>query len=314
MSTDNHDTLVYRLSQMLIKLNQGQKLIPKDLAEEFGVNLRTIQRDLNLRFAYLPLVKKDGGYRLDAHYLGKLSTKDIDRFAGLAGVKGLFPSLSDEFLGELFDARIDSNMLVQGHNYEDLTQRQKEFSQLEKAIKERKKIAFSYLKNDAQKAYKEIAPYKLINNKGIWYLAAQDKDKLKTFSFTKMNELVISSEVFIWDETLNQQLLNEDSIWLSTTKKKITMSVSREIAHYFKRRKLIPLQEIAEEKPDGSLVVSSTVAHLNQIFPIIRYWIPHIQIISPSELQRQLDDELVNYVKSSCVAETAPVQCQNVES
>jgi predicted DNA-binding transcriptional regulator YafY len=295
MSTDNHDTLVYRLSQMLIKLNQGDKLIPKDLAEEFRVNLRTIQRDLNIRFAYLPLEKKDGGYRLAAHYLGKLSTKDIDRFAGLAGVKGLFPSLSDEFLGELFDARIESNMLVQGHNYEDLTHLQREFSQLEKAIKERKKISFSYLKNEATKSYKEIAPYKLINNKGIWYLAAQDKDKLKTFSFTKIRDLFMSSEVFVWDEAVNQQLLNEDGIWLSTSKQTISMSVSKEIAHYFKRRKLIPLQVIEEEKSDGSLLVSSTVAHLNQIFPIIRYWIPHIQIVSPPELQDQMLDELASY-------------------
>ncbi|MBC3832350.1 WYL domain-containing protein [Undibacterium amnicola] len=295
MSTDNHDTLVYRLSQMLIKLNQGQKLVPKDLAEEFGVNLRTIQRDLNIRFAYLPLEKKEGGYRLDAHYLGKLSTKDIERFAGLAGVKGLFPSLSDEFLGELFDARIGSNMLVQGHNYEDLTQLKKEFSLLEKAIKERKKIAFCYLKNDTVKSYEEIAPYKLINNKGIWYLAAQDKDKLKTFSFTKIRQLDISSENFVWEEAINQQLLNEDGIWLSTTKQTITMSVSKEIAHYFKRRKLIPLQVIEEERHDGSLVVSSTVAHLNQIFPIIRYWIPHLQIVSPFELQKQLLDELIEY-------------------
>ncbi|MBC3807644.1 WYL domain-containing protein [Undibacterium seohonense] len=280
---------------MLIKLNQREKLIPKDLAEEFRVNLRTIQRDLNIRFAYLPLEKKYGWYRLSAHYLGKLSTKDIDRFAGLAGVKGLFPSLSDEFLGELFDARIESNMLVQGHNYEDLTQLQKEFSQLEKAIKERKKISFSYLKNDATKSYEKIAPYKLINNKGIWYLAAQDKDKLKTFSFTKIRDLFMSSEVFVWDEAVNQQLLNEDGIWLSTSKQTITMSVSKEIAHYFKRRKLIPLQVIEEEKSDGSLLVTSTVAHLNQIFPIIRYWIPHIQIVSPPELQDQMLDELASY-------------------
>lgn len=298
MSTENHDTLVYRLSQILVKLNQGQKLIPKDLADEFGVNLRTIQRDLNVRFAYLPLEKKDGGYRLDAHYLGKLSTKDIDRFAGLAGVKGLFPSLSDEFLGELFDSRVEINMLVQGHNYEDLSKHQKEFSLLEKAIKDRNEISFSYAKNDAYKGYERVAPYKLINNKGIWYLAALDGDKLKTFSFTKIRDLGISPQVFDWDEKINQQLINEDSIWLSNAKQTITMSVAKEVAHYFKRRKLIPLQVIEEERSDGSLLVSSTVAHLNQIFPIIRYWIPHVQIVSSPELQKQLENELMVYINT----------------
>ena len=51
MTDSHHETLVYRLSQMLVKLNQGLKLDPKALAEEFKVNLRTIQRDLNERFA-----------------------------------------------------------------------------------------------------------------------------------------------------------------------------------------------------------------------------------------------------------------------
>ena len=41
MSDGSHDTLVYRLAQMLVKLNQGERLDPQALAEEFGVNLRT---------------------------------------------------------------------------------------------------------------------------------------------------------------------------------------------------------------------------------------------------------------------------------
>ena len=42
MSSANHDTLVYRLAQILIKLNQGERLDPLSLADEFGVNLRAI--------------------------------------------------------------------------------------------------------------------------------------------------------------------------------------------------------------------------------------------------------------------------------
>lgn len=59
-NTAHHDTLVYRLAQILIKLNQGEKLDPQALAAQFNVNLRTIQRDLNERFAYLPLERTDG--------------------------------------------------------------------------------------------------------------------------------------------------------------------------------------------------------------------------------------------------------------
>lgn len=38
MSASNYDTLVYRLAQMLVKLNQGDKLDPQVLADELGVN------------------------------------------------------------------------------------------------------------------------------------------------------------------------------------------------------------------------------------------------------------------------------------
>lgn len=34
---DHDNVLVYRLVQLLIKLNQGEKLDPQALAEEFGV-------------------------------------------------------------------------------------------------------------------------------------------------------------------------------------------------------------------------------------------------------------------------------------
>lgn len=82
----SHDTLVYRLSQVLQKLNQGESLDPQQLADEFGVNLRTIQRDLNVRFVSLPLIKTAGRYRMEAAHLGKLTLKDIEKFAHLSGV------------------------------------------------------------------------------------------------------------------------------------------------------------------------------------------------------------------------------------
>ena len=48
MSSGHHDTLVYRLAQMLVKLNQGEKLDPQALAEEFGVQPSQIHGWVNL--------------------------------------------------------------------------------------------------------------------------------------------------------------------------------------------------------------------------------------------------------------------------
>lgn len=298
MNSANHDTLVYRLAQMLVKLNQGESLSPQELADEFGVNLRTVQRDLNVRFAYLPLEKHEGRYRLDPAFLGKLSTKDIDRFAGLAGIGGLFPSLSDEFLRDIFDTRMQSALLVKGHNYENLGGKEQVFRELEKAIIARKQISFGYEKADGQrKSYSGIAPYKLINNKGIWYLAAVDAHKLKAFSFTKIEQLRISDVSFDWSEAIDHQLLSEDGIWLSEEKQEVVMKVSREVAGYFKRRKLIANQVVEKELEDGGLLISAKVGHPNQVLPIVRYWLPHIRIISPEQLQHDMERGMMEYLK-----------------
>ena len=297
MSTRNHDTLVFRLAQMLVKLNQGEKLDPQALADEFGVNLRTIQRDLNCRFAYLPLEKTDGRYQLDPAFLGKLNTKDIDRFASLAGVKGLFPSLADDFLRDIFDSRIQSTLLVKGHHYENLSGKEPLFRELEKAIIARHQVAFDYDKADGVKRFSAISPYKLINHKGIWYLSGQDAEKLKAFSLTKISKLSTLDATFNWDAAIDHQIAEEDGIWLSEEKQEIVIKVDASVASYFKRRKLIANQIIEKELADGGLIVSTKVGHANQVLPIVRYWIPYLRIISPEDLQAELEKGLNRYLR-----------------
>ena len=298
MSSANHDTLVYRLAQILIKLNQGERLDPLSLADEFGVNPRTIQRDLNERFAYLPLEKVNGRYRLDPVFLGKLSTRDIERFAGLAGVRGLFPSLGDDFLRDIFDSRLRDTMLVRGHHYEDLSGKETLFKTLETAIAGCYLLTFDYAKADGVKRYDGVAPYRLLNQKGIWYLAAVHGGKLKTFSFSKLSNVSALDDTFIRDTEMDARLLRDEGIWLAERQFKVRLLVAPDVAGYFKRRRLIANQVVEAERGDGSLVVSAEVGHPNQILPIVRYWVPHIRILEPVELQVELEVGLKAYLEA----------------
>jgi predicted DNA-binding transcriptional regulator YafY len=311
MSTANHDTLVYRLAQMLVKFNQGEKLDPQELADEFGVNLRTIQRDLNERFAYLPLVKTNGRYHLDPTFLGKLNTRDIERFASLAGVRGLFPSLSDDFLRDIFDTRIQSALLVKGHHYENLAGKESQFRLLEQAIVARHHVSFDYQKDEGRKHYNNVAPYKLLNHKGIWYLAGRDADRLKTFSFGKIDRLRQLDSQFDSDPDIDKTLIEEDGIWLGEEKKEIVLKIAAGVAGYFKRRKLIANQVIEKELEDGGLIVSAKVGHPNQVLPIVRYWIPHIRVISPEGLQGELERDLSTYLEGTSSTHRTEVSKQN---
>lgn len=144
-----------------------------------------------------------------------------------------------------------------------------------------------------------VSPFKLINHKGIWYLAARDGNKLKSFSFAKIENLRLLESHFPVDSNIDKQLAEEDGIWLNDDKKEIVLKVDQEVAGYFKRRKLIANQVIEKELEDGGLIISAKVGHQNQVVPIVRYWIPHIRIISPDGMQAEMEAEISAYLKAS---------------
>lgn len=296
MARGQHDTIAYRLSQILIKLNQGDHLDPAELADEFGTHVRTIQRDLKVRLAYLPLLKTRGQYHLEPAYLGKLNFKDIERFAALAGVKGLFPSLNRDFLQELLGQQLPAPWLVRGHHYEDLSTQAGVFSQLEEAVSLNCVVSLELLKDGQKKAYFAVQPYRLINTKGIWYLAAVHDGRLKTFGVGKIRSVHVQAEVFLRDKSVEASIQTEEGIWHSPQSQKVLLSVAPQAAEYFKRRQLIPNQKVTHEAADGTLTIETTVGHPNQILPIVRYWIPSVRILSPQDWNEHLVAQLSGYL------------------
>lgn len=296
MPKSQHDTIAYRLSQILLKLNQGDHLDPAELAGEFGTHVRTIQRDLKVRLAYLPLLKTRGRYHLEPAYLGKLNFKDIERFATLSGVKGLFPSLSRDFLQSVLSEQTEHPWLVRGHHYEDLTGHGAVFDQLEEAIRQKRVLSLEMFKDGKIKAYKEVLPYRLINTKGIWYLAALHEGKLKTFGVGKIHSVDVQAETFAHDPSVVSSVETQEGIWHSSQLQRVLLSVAPEVAEYFKRRQLVPHQKLLQEAADGRLIVETNVGHKNQILPIVRYWIPNIRIEFPLDYQKILEDDLKIYL------------------
>lgn len=295
MTQSDHDQLAWRLASILMKLNQGERLDITTLAEEFKVHKRTIQRDLQERFAFLPLEKVGGLYSLDPAYLGRLTFSDVEHFASLAGITGLFPGLDTQFLRELFDSRLNDTFTVHEGSHEDLRQRLGDFRILQQAISECRMVRFLYQKPDERKSVK-VAPYRLVSNAGIWYLAAADEGQVKSYAFAKISALSCLDEIYTPDPAISTQLDQEDSIWLNAKKTEVILAITPTAASYFRRRKLIAQQVIEKELENGGLIVSGKFAHPNQILPIVRYWIPNVRIISPEGWQADLEQGLQAYL------------------
>lgn len=286
MKTSGHDTLAFRLAGILLKLNQGESLDLQDLADEFGVSERTIYRDL-CRLAGVAERDANGRYRLVPEYRGKLNSRDLESFAKLAGVEDLFPSSSSRFLLALLDTLSQSSFLVRGHHYEKLKPHDAQFQQLDEAIRQHSRCILTY----ADKR-RTVEPYRLINSKGIWYLAATEGGLLKSFSLSRISQLLVSDDAFGPSADTQRQIDEDDDVWFSEDKTEVLLTVTPQAAYYFKRRKLLPLQSIDKELENGGLIVSSRISDERQILPLIRYWIPHVRILEPGWLREQLLGEL----------------------
>ncbi|OCL97192.1 helix-turn-helix transcriptional regulator [Arcobacter porcinus] len=285
-----HDKLATRLSIILYKLNQGERLSVEELAEEFGVTERTIQRDL-IRFSWFNLKKENKRYFLSENEVGKLNFTDIKNFAIFSGLKSLFPSLSQEFLKNIIEEKMKKAYIINDSGFEDIVSKKDLFENLSSAILNQNKISFIY--NDKKR---ELSPYKLINTNGIWYLCALESNNMKSYSFSKIKNLMVYSEKFKLDEKVLEKIEEGSVNFLSKDLKEVHLKIDNSAKEYFLRKKVLQNMKMVENK-DEYFIVSTNIAFDDEILNIVKYWLPYIQIIKPLELQKKLEDILKDYLK-----------------
>ncbi|MDU9394097.1 helix-turn-helix transcriptional regulator [Pseudomonas japonica] len=292
MAATEHDTLALRLADILRLLQAGERPTRLQLAERFGVSERTIYRDLN-RLGDVVEPGADGVYQLASQYRSHLSPADLQTFARLSGVERLFPTSDRRSWLELLKPGQASFLVRDGH-FAAARPDTSDFRTLSRAVEQHRRCQLNYTGKS-----RRIEPYRLIHNKGIWYLAATEGGHLKSFALGRIGELRLLEESFSPDPRIQGQIENDDDIWFGQDCLDVTVQVAASNAYYFLRRNVLPQQRVLEQRADGQLLLRCQVNHPNQLLPIIRYWIPHIRILEPAWLQQQLRDELTDYLNDA---------------
>ncbi len=289
--SNNHEKIAQRLAMILIKLNSGDELTLEELAEEFNVSVRTIRRDFTDRFSSLPIKKEKGVYSLEEYCLGKLNFEDIKNFSALCGIRNLYPNMSDDFIVDLLNSRVNQTYLIKGNEYEDVSSKSELFELLNVAIIKKQVVNLTYNNKD-----RELKPYKLINTDGIWYLSADENNKLKTYTLTKVSNASQSSKTFTPNKEFIEIISKNQDTWFSKNEIKVTLHIDQKVKDYFLRRDLLPHQTILKNNDD--LVVSTKVSYEEEILKVVRHWMPHIKILEPLSLQTRLINGLKDYINS----------------
>jgi predicted DNA-binding transcriptional regulator YafY len=282
------EKLAQRLSHILALLHQGGCLDKHLLAQQFGVDVRTIERDLGERLRDIAERNPEGQWQLARHRRSTVPAQYLHHYAQLAGTEHLFPDPSLPYLlGQLETPTTQRATQVQPMPHEPLDKQSRDFALLQTAIEQHYECHFIY-KDKPRLAQ----PYRLIHKNGVWYLAAEEGALLKTFSVALIQALRVDEASRFSPKPEHQDYIEQQNdVWFTRHTTEVLLRVAPEVAHYFSRRPLLPQQQQRADT-DGSLLVTTHINHPQQLLPVVRHWLPHVRIVQPVELHQAVVESL----------------------
>ena len=292
-----------RHSQILERLNSGETLSITELSKEWDVQTKTLQRDFKkLMEGSYGVIRADDGKRFSIS-----KKKSTSKDASIA-IK-MLDSLSADIGGKFYTKAQVALRSIQSHiespfytriDVEDISQKMELIEQLELSISEHKMISFKYkrhYKPDEIKMYENVKPYKIIIFDGFFYLFCQYKSYFPKFYLKEISNLHIQDETFEYKDKVLSSMQKAQDIWFDPAKEPFEVilyldSVSRV---YFERK---PIKgQLLRKYIDGTGEVTIDVTSKEEIFSILKKWLPHVKVVEPVELQQEFEHILNSYIK-----------------
>lgn len=302
---NQYDKKLFRFLFILNKLERAGQVTVSELADEFSVNVRTVQRDLaNLSEAGFPTYSHEKGkYK----FVGGFSLKKMMLSEEESSLLVMLKELS-EGLGGGFDKAFDalSSKILPGQpsfysvkipKPQKIDQSSAFMKPLQKAIRKQIGVKLYYLKQDQIK-FHTGDPLKFVFMEGQWYLAFRRSDgHIIKFRMDNISSVDLLDYHFDVDPKTQKIIDNMNSPWFGSDEtNRAKLHVAKEAAEHFKRRVYFPVQKIDKTNKDGSIVLTSEYSRLMEVVPTILAWIPHIRVLEPVSLADEINQRIKNYI------------------
>ena len=291
----DYDKILTRLTVILSRLYQAEQLKPSDLAKEFNVSERTIQRDFKDRLIHFPIYYENKHWKMQKDFKIEKNISIEDAIT-LDILENLSMNLGDKFhsktstiLKKLKNRQYSP--IFTKLNMEDISSEYESMISFEDAITQKYQIEVKYISR-----YKEeiivINPIKIVNFEGLWYLVATDtKNILKSYyikNITLLNKLDTKFEI---PKKVEEILNNAISIWFGEDEPfEVILEIDNYVAKYFKSKPISTTQKIINED-EQKLTISVMATNDMEIIPIVKSWMPFIKVLSPSRIHESVRDE-----------------------
>ena len=305
----SYDKRIFRLLYILNRLDSGQKVFSRQLAKDFNVSIRSIQRDISLLTVtgFLIHSPEKGVYTFaEGFSLKKIKLTD-EEASLLTFLCEISQSLGDKFsdsfrsiLKKVIQQEYDSPFYAKMPEGVKLDKKLPFMEELEDAIDSYQQVKISYTAYDNAVKIFQLDPLKIIYFDGFWYLLARlsGKERFLKFRLEKIKEFETLDSYFEPPKNVKTMLDQSVNIWFSEKRdKKVTLRVDRNVAGYFKQKIYFPIQKIKKENKDGSLIIETKTHRYEEIMHIIMHWIPYIKVISPKELIDLVRERINEYSK-----------------
>ena len=287
---------------ILERLQNGETLSITQLAKEWNIITKTVQRDFEkLTEGNYGIVRAEDGKRFT------LAKKQYTSKSANTAIK-MLDSLSADIGGEFYTkAQITLNKLQQHIespfytriDVEDISTKLSLIEDLEEAILGQEIVTFFYKKLNSTelKIYEEVKPYKIIIFDGFWYLLAQYHGHYIKFYLKEIRDIKTLKQTFEKDHTLSESMNKALGFWFDPTAEafEVTFLLDSEVIIYFKRK---PINgQYIKENIDGTAELSISATHKREVFSLIKKWLPQIKVIEPKELQEEFEEMMKEYLK-----------------
>lgn len=301
-------TKLLRVGQILRIFMEKEKISSSWLSKEFQTTPRTIQRDLLLlKEAGFPIHEiQKGTYQLHKDIVKNLEVFDDTELALMVALKNVVSQLGQPFqkavdrvLERLYESAASMPVFVKIDDAMPLDTTY--LNRMVKAIRDKKHLGFQYTSRKKTTHPVQMEPYRVVYFEGFWYLIGNETATgiLKRYALDKIKDLKLLKTGFkSMPKNLDAVLQESANIWFAEKANlEIEVLIDAQASNYFKRRKMFPTQQIKEERPDGSLVITFRVGHEEAIRNLLKSWIPHVSILGPPDFRKQFVQEVKSWAQ-----------------
>lgn len=313
---DSGDKKYYRVLNILNRLNEGPVRLP-ELAKEFGVSERSIQRDverINLTGFHLDTPQKGvysfaTGVSLNSFNLSSEQLSVLVLMREMAN--GMGGAIKDAF-DKIFDRATSSGTAdspfysVGARALNPLTR--KFYEDIVFAIENRKKLKVRYASVTRVKE-RLLCPVKILASENFFYMMASvdggTTGQFPKFRVDRIKRLEIMPEEFPQpDPALIKKIIGTaTTIWgvNEGAKIKITLKAEGAAADFLQSKEVFPRQKVSKPAADGSVTVKAVIHHPMELVPLVLHWIPEITIMEPAGLRDDIKGRIKTYLeKADC--------------